>query len=73
MKLTRVTSDDWEGLYLDDELVAQNHSVDVFYALQRAMNKQGALTIHQMETLCADEDWIGELGRLPIHLSEVKV
>ena len=40
MKLTRVTSDDWEGLYLDDKLIGQGHSVDAIYALRRYIMKR---------------------------------
>lgn len=73
MKLTRVVSDDWEGVYLDDRLLNQGHSVDVFYALYLAIKANGALNIHLVSTIRVDEDWLREVGNLPVHLSEVKV
>ena len=48
MRLTRVTSDDWEGLYLDNKLIAQNHSVDTYYALMVALKTTNPLVIDRV-------------------------
>lgn len=71
MKLTRVVSDDWEGVYLNDQLLNQGHSVDVFYALYLAIKANGALNIHLVSTIRVDEDWIQSVGQLPYNLSDI--
>jgi len=71
MKLTRVTSDDWEGLYLDNKLIAQNHSVDTYYALMVALKTTNPLVIDIIDLQLVDEDWIESVGRFPDNLEDI--
>lgn len=73
MKLTRVTSDDWQGLYLDDKLISQGHSVDVIYALRRYIMKNGAIVLDEVSSCTADEDWMKDRSDLPESLRGVEV
>lgn len=73
MKLTRVTSDDWEGLYLDDKLIAQTHDVDVIYTLGRYIKNNGAIVLDEVVSYPADEDWMKDRSDLPESLREVEV
>lgn len=73
MRLTRVTSDDWEGLYLDDKLISQGHSVDVIYVLRRYIKNNGAIVLDEVVSYPADEDWMKDRSDLPESLREVEV
>jgi len=73
MKLTRVTSDDWEGLYLGDKLIAQTHDVDVIYVLRRYIKNNGAIVLDEVVSYPADEDWMKDRSDLPESLREVEV
>jgi hypothetical protein len=55
---------DWEGLYIDDKLVIQNHSLDWQQVLE-------ALKI-KYECFEADEVWMAESGALPENFNDVK-
>lgn len=73
MKLTRVTSDDWEGLYLDDKLISQGNSVDVIYALRRYIKDNGAILLDKVASYPADEDWMKDRSELPESLGDVEL
>lgn len=60
-----ICADDWEGMYINGELVAEGHSIE----------KDTVLTILGLEfneDWTVDEDWLNERGRLPKKLSDVK-
>ena len=63
-KITFVGADDWEGLYVNDKLVMENHSLDVF----KVLNAIGV----DYKYIEADNEWIGEQGSLPLKLKDVK-
>lgn len=58
-----VSGDDWEGMYLDGELVDEGHSLNVFKVLE----KLGLA--HEIRDL--DSEWIEERGSLPDYLKDV--
>ncbi len=64
MKVTFVLGDDWTGLYIDDELVIENHSLSAGQVLK-------AIGV-EFNTIVADEDWLEEHGSLPDALKDVK-
>lgn len=63
-KVTFADGDDWNGLYVDGELMAENHSL-------RPTDVLDALGIPYERVSC-DQDWLEENGRLPQQLKEVK-
>lgn len=67
-EVVRVSVDDWEGVYLDGKLVAENHSLRASDIL-RIFAKLGLITYMARE---GDSEWLEEEGRLPELLAEVK-
>lgn len=59
-----VLADDWEGMYIDGELVAEGHSLEVDTVCI-------ALDI-ESEERWADDEWLTARGRLPKELKDVK-
>lgn len=66
-KLVLVDCDGWQGLYLNGELVAQGHTVDVLGCLPLP------LCIDEYTAQTADYSWMEGRGYLPDNLSDVKV
>lgn len=60
-----VTADDWEGLYIDGQLVTEGHEV-------RRSELLRILGIPHKE-LNADADWLAERGCFPTQLLDVKL
>lgn len=65
MKVNFVTSSDWEGLYVDGELVLEGHSISAMQVLR-------ALKI-AYTSVEADDDWLYDVGRLPEKIEDIVV
>jgi len=63
-KITLVDGDDWKGLYINDKLIIENHSLSIYDILDAIGVKYQYFPV--------DEDWLGEHGTLPDNLSDVK-
>lgn len=63
-KITFVDGDDWEGLYINNKLVLENHSLRISDVLK-------ALGI-KYESIIADDEWLASCGNLPENLADVK-
>jgi hypothetical protein len=63
-QVTIVSGDDWEGLYINGELIEESHHIGVDDVL-------GYLGI-PCDVIYPDQDWLVERGCLPVELSEVK-
>ena len=63
-KIALVDGDCWKGLYINEKLIIENHSLSIYDVLD-------ALKI-KYKYIAVDEDWLEEFGRLPENLSEVK-
>jgi hypothetical protein len=63
-KITYVTSDEWEGIYVDGKLVCENHSLSIREFLE--------YTGVECDRMDCDEDWMADHGHLPEDLAEVK-
>ena len=64
-KLTIVTNnDDWDGMYLDGQLIDQGHQLD----WEHILSKLGFI----LETKDVDNDWLSECGSLTSKLEYVK-
>ena len=69
-KFTIVNSDDWTGLYVDGKSVAQNHSIDLYDALQIARDHGPVDSVERIYV--TDLKWLDNLpGHYPMDLSEV--
>lgn len=67
MIFTRVWSgDDWEGLYANDKLIDQNHSINWWDAFKTACEGNQSTTYPEfVEITIEDQDWWDEWGHLP--------
>lgn len=69
MKVTLIRGCDWEGLYIADKLVMENHvlsAADLFRKLK-------GTSFHGWNIKEVDDDWLAEVGSLPESLKEVKL
>ena len=64
-KLTLVSCDDWEALYVDGKCVAQNHTVQLIYELK----KLGLLEI--AEVAAYNDPYPENTGRFPDDIRDV--
>lgn len=65
MKLTIVQGDGWHGLYKDDKLMVEGHSIS-YEDLASVLG----VTIKTVEP---NQTWLEDRGNLPCDLAEVKV
>lgn len=63
-KYTLVNGDDWQGLYKDGQIVAQNHSLSAYEILE--------LVGVEFKSEWVNLDWLENIGHLPHNLDEVK-
>ena len=75
MKITLVNGDDWEGIYIDNELMMENHSLHLGRTLKLIQDKMSGRMdkIEHLSEIVADGEWLEERGCLPKKLDEVKV
>jgi hypothetical protein len=66
---TLVCGDDWQGLYLNDELVIEDHRVRVEDALNAVIQGGG---ISEFSWRDCDYEWLSDVGNLPKSLTDVK-
>jgi hypothetical protein len=62
-----VDGDDWIGLYFNDKLVSQGHSLNVWDVLKLLQDE----AIYCRDYIHADMDWMIQTGHLPNHLDDV--
>lgn len=58
---------DWAGLYIDGELIDENHSLYVGHVLE-ALESRGLIEYEGFEV---NGDWMLDNGRLPEEFSEI--
>lgn len=63
-KVTLVLANDWDGLYVDDKLVTQDHSIYASEALEAVGFSVGVVE--------ADDEWLKRRGQLPVSLAAVR-
>lgn len=64
-----VDADTWCGLYLNEILIAQDHSLKIRDIFDIIIKNGGTITSYQNKRV--DYDWMDERGDLPISLKEV--
>ncbi len=57
--------DNWEGVYIDDKLISQDHSLRVDVILEALGYK--------IEDVLTEEGWLEDQGYLPENLEDVKI
>jgi hypothetical protein len=77
MKVAIVRGEDWEGLYINDRLMNENHSIMTARALEILSEAFNALPpnsnpIIEVEAVDADDEWLSTRGSLPRNLKDVK-
>lgn len=68
MKWTFARGDDWEGLYIDDILIEQGHSLSPEWAARQAIITPPS----KVDVREVDFNWLDNEGWLPDNLTGVK-
>ena len=69
MKITYVVSSDWAGLYVENHLYAEGHSISVSEVIELFI--QTNVTVTEFEQKECSDLWIDDVGSLPENLAEV--
>lgn len=75
MIITIFVGSDWEGIYFDNDLWEQGHSVDIDKAIKEYClykNLPKGMAVHSIEYIHELGDWLQIEGYLPTTLDEVK-
>lgn len=67
-KLVHVSADDWEAIYLDGELLSEDHSIGMRWVAEHMKNKP--FVLESMEASSALLEYVGENGCFPALMSE---
>jgi len=73
MNIRLVHGDDWNGLYLNDTRVYENHNItimDLFSTLQHKYKDEKISDINVVEYWC-NPDWLEERGSFPENFNDV--
>lgn len=75
MKLTLVSGEeDWEGLYIDDDLVTENHTISSHQIILELMNyREGKLNVEleDVQMITVSAPWMEKQGHLPNSLKKI--
>lgn len=67
MKADYVVAEDWEGIYIDDKLQLEGHSIQTPDAMKLTIeNEVTELTVYKI-----DQEYMEELGSLPESFSQL--
>ena len=66
-KMIIARADDWEGIYIEERLMAENHNIDLIEAVNLAIEHE----VDEVESKWVNLDWIGHVGHLPDDIKEV--
>jgi hypothetical protein len=62
-----VDGDDWVGIYFNDTLVSQGHSLNIWDVLNLLQDE----VVECRDYIHADMDWMATIGHLPNRLDDV--
>lgn len=69
-KLTFISADDWEGIYLENNLIAQGHYITSYDLAQYLfVNHKGSINVDDLTSIEAG-GWLYDEGYLPETLEE---
>lgn len=71
-----VSADDWQGVYVHNDLVIQQHSIDALTGIKAISDyiviKLGFNFNHfTIEEYKIDSEWLEEYGKLPVKFDEI--
>jgi hypothetical protein len=69
--IVEVYSDDWEGLYINGDLIMQGHSIGLSHFIDWMLG-QKSIEIMSYDIQEADSEWLESRGRLPANLIDVR-
>lgn len=67
--MTFARGDDWEGVYVDGDLIVEGHSIEARTAAELAIKHKAT----EVKTIYCDLDWLHDEGNLPRRMSDVKL
>ena len=74
IKITYIFADDWCGIYVNNDLVIENHSIDFVYGMKFIAKyiSDNGIEVNQFifEKYEIDQEWIENMGNLPDDFSE---
>lgn len=66
-QITLVKGDNWQGIYINDRLVMEDHSITGDDIMRLMLYR----VFDHSETLFPDQDWLDSIGNYPEHLGDV--
>lgn len=70
MELRLVSGDDWEGLYVGNELYAQGHEIQIEKVFEAFKEYNGKLS-GEWTSEWVDQEWLEERGSLPTSYTDI--
>lgn len=68
MEIAVAKGDDWKGVYIDGELVYQNHSIDWDKVFKKIVGSK----VESFDSKYVDFNWLMNRGTLPDSIDEVE-
>lgn len=77
IKIIYISADDWCGVYVNNDLVIENHSIDFGYGIKAIAKhiSDNGIEVNQLvfEKYEIDQEWIEDSGNLPDRFDEIPV
>ena len=67
IQIALVKADDWQGLYVNEERVCQDHKIGIETVMQYVLHNH----VDQFQVFHANEYWLARRGKLPKNLRKV--
>lgn len=75
IKIIYISADDWCGIYVNNDLVIENHSIDFVYGMKFIAKyiSDNGIEVNQFifEKYEIDQEWIEDMGNLPDDFSDI--
>ena len=75
IKIIYISADDWCGIYVNNDLVIENHSIDFVYGMKFIAKyiSDNGIEVNQFifEKYEIDQEWIENMGNLPDDFSDI--
>lgn len=65
IKFIKCDGDSWEGLYINNKLILENHSLDVYEVLKAIQGNYMWADKPIVSMFFIDDEWMGDKGNLP--------
>lgn len=67
VQVALVKADDWEGLYVNERLVCEDHEISVEEVMSYVLYQH----VDRFQIFEADQEWVGENGTFSLDLRDV--